>query len=668
MAPVIFWNGIVKNESAIIARCVQSLLPSVQGAIVTDTGSTDGTPEIIRSMFEVAGRPCEIYSAEFVDFSQARNVSLKNARDSKLQWDYLLLCDADMSLVVENPDCWPNGSGGLAYDMEQRAGTLHYWNRRLLARAAPAVYQGPTHEYLDIPSSGKIHGSYFLDGADGSNRPNKIQRDIALLQRALDTEINPGLLARYYFYLANSYFDLGDWENAKIHYKRRVQLGNWVEEQWYAQRRYAHCLKNLGDESGFVRELLRAYQMRPLRAETLYDLAQHFRACGDNQLSLLFSIPGMAMERTTDGLFVDDYAYSTGLKEEFAICAYYDPRQRERGAAMTNALTIDPTGTHMSRAQARANQFWYVEPLEKYIRTFKPTRLPFEPPDGYVAMNPSVVNRRGLPTVLIRTVNYGITPEGRYVSRTGDVAADSTPIIRTRNWLVRLSDVGTIEHQIELHPPLNLPPAEFNLVLGFEDSRLFEWRSRLWTISTVRELSREGWCEQVMAQIVNRPDGGAGYSDEWIKIQPQEKRHEKNWMPWPGMPTKDDLRFVYRLGAIIDTKGTMQQALSKKFSVEHISGGSQVIQVSPKQYMAIVHEAREIPGKPTRYYQHRFVLLRSDGQVMGLSPPFCFHDKQIEFAAGLALFGRELMVSYGVRDEEAWTGTMDLDEVMRFIQ
>ena len=215
--------------------------------------------------------------------------------------------------------------------------------------------------------------------------------------------------------------------------------------------------------------------------------------------------------------------------------------------------------------------------------------------------------------------------------------------------------------------PKTLPPPAFKLVLGFEDSRLFEWQDRLWTISTVRELTREGWCEQVIAEIITLADGTVAYGDDWKKILPRDRRHEKNWMPWPGYPTKDSLRFVYRLGSVIDTGGSIQTQMSV-LDIGHISGGSQVIEVGSKLYMAVVHEARMIPGKGTRYYQHRFALLRSDGQVMGLSKPFYFTDKQIEFCAGLALFGDELMVSYGVRDEEAWVATMDLHQVLRFIE
>jgi predicted GH43/DUF377 family glycosyl hydrolase len=50
-----------------------------------------------------------------------------------------------------------------------------------------------------------------------------------------------------------------------------------------------------------------------------------------------------------------------------------------------------------------------------------------------------------------------------------------------------------------------------------------------------------------------------------------------------------------------------------------------------------------------------------------ISQPFFFHDRQIEFAAGLALVDGKLIASYGVRDCEAWLARLDPDEVIRFI-
>ena len=105
------------------------------------------------------------------------------------------------------------------------------------------------------------------------------------------------------------------------------------------------------------------------------------------------------------------------------------------------------------------------------------------------------------------------------------------------------------------------------------------------------------------------------------------------------------------------------------FDVSHISGGSQVVHVDDRTWLALVHEARTIPGRPNRYYQHRFVTFHADGRVDRISPPFFFHDRQIEFSAGLAYFieNDEVVISYGVRDCEAWLATMKLDEVLSFV-
>src|SRR4249919_1662151 len=112
------WNAIVKNEAAIIERCIKSLLPHVDCAIVVDTGSTDGTPDKIQQLFDAAGKPVEIRPAPFKNFEQARNEALRCARLSRLEWDYLLLADADKSL-----DLWATTIADLSADM-LRAGIL----------------------------------------------------------------------------------------------------------------------------------------------------------------------------------------------------------------------------------------------------------------------------------------------------------------------------------------------------------------------------------------------------------------------------------------------------------------------------------------------------------------------------------------------------------------
>src|ERR1035437_5875586 len=99
-------NMIVKNEAARIERALTSALPYISCYAIVDTGSTDGTPEIIRSFFAIHGVPGRVAHGPFINFSQARNVALRLGRDMLIDpitpfADYFLLMDADMELVVD---------------------------------------------------------------------------------------------------------------------------------------------------------------------------------------------------------------------------------------------------------------------------------------------------------------------------------------------------------------------------------------------------------------------------------------------------------------------------------------------------------------------------------------------------------------------------------------
>jgi hypothetical protein len=55
---------------------------------------------------------------------------------------------------------------------------------------------------------------------------------------------------RYWFYLAQSYYDVGQTEKAAETYAKRAEMGGWEEEAWYARLQQARCLRALGDDGG----------------------------------------------------------------------------------------------------------------------------------------------------------------------------------------------------------------------------------------------------------------------------------------------------------------------------------------------------------------------------------------------------------------------------------
>jgi glycosyltransferase involved in cell wall biosynthesis len=355
-------NMIVRNEAANIGRCLAAVSDHIACWVIGDTGSGDGTQDIIRSYFASRGIPGELHSFPFHNFEQARNAALEAAYASPLPFDYLLFCDADMELVVEDPD-FRKDLAAPSYLMLQRGGSLVYWNTRLADRQVAARYHGLTHEYLAIPGRReKLSGAWFIDHASGSNRVDKFERDIRLLNEALAHDPSS---ARDCFYLAQSYRDAGRIAEAAATYARRAEMGGWDEEAWYARLQHARCLRSLGDEPGFLQAALTAFNQRPWRAEPLYDLAKYYRERGMHEASLVFSEAGIAIPQSDDTLFIDGFIHSVGLKEEYAIAAYYarDTARKARGHALCDWLALTPTAPDASRHLARHNLYFYTVPL-----------------------------------------------------------------------------------------------------------------------------------------------------------------------------------------------------------------------------------------------------------------------------------------------------------------
>ena len=675
--PRLCLNMIVKNEAGRIERALESVAQYIDCWVIADTGSSDDTEKKIKDFFKAHGKPGKLVKTKFTDWSQARNFALRAARmnQNKLGWDWCLLTDADMELKVNSVLDFNHGLdeatkiGALSMDMEQRSGQLHYMNRRLISSKAEGWYKGVTHEYLDVHSGGTIMPdvAYFLDHADGANRPEKFKRDIALLEKGLQDEPNN---ERYMFYLAQSYRDGGQLEKAAHMYQKRVDAGGWAEEQWNAQVNLAHCLKEMGDENAFILNLLKAYNMRPSRAETLYDLAHHYRnKDGHQNLASLFAEVGLGIPRTTDGLFVSDYVYNGGLANEFAITGFYNEAKRHKAFKVATELALlKPNAYPWIKSTAAHNLFYYMPKITELAPSFHSEPLSFTPPKDWQVLNPSVANygAEGRLACIARTVNYRIDENGSYWvgdKPLGDVA------IETRNFLLDIGNDPFADpvSAVEIINPPDLP-LHFDKVLGFEDMRLIPINDEFWASSTCRQMFWDGNCEQVLTRIV--PGDKNANVDQVIRMLRQPRQTEKNWSPIIGRAAQvSDLQFMYRPGHVVDIEGKDVSVQELPISTDTISGGTQLIPFGPG-FLSLTHTAHVKPNSTKRYYYHRWALYDAQLRLVMLSLPFCLHEKQIEFAAGLAWHPTEpqtLVLSYGVDDSQARIATISERDIMRML-
>lgn len=318
-------NMIVKNESSVIKRCLDSVRPFINSWVIVDTGSTDGTQELIRR--ELADIPGELHERPWRNFGENRSEALELARGKA---DYLLIIDADEELEI--PPGWSMPE--LVADQymmvhRRRSSPEMAWDLGSLVKSSqPWRYRGVLHEVImcDAPHAtdflrGPVVWGHFDSARNAAGAVAKYTNDARVLEEALVHEPDN---ARYVFYLAQSYRDAGNAAKAIEHYERRATMGGWDEEVFYSLYQVAA----IGDRLGVERPLviyayLRAYESRPSRAEPLRALAAYFRAASEWSQAELFARAAVAIARPNDLLFVEDSVYAWHAADELAIACYW---------------------------------------------------------------------------------------------------------------------------------------------------------------------------------------------------------------------------------------------------------------------------------------------------------------------------------------------------------
>ncbi len=180
-------NMIVKDEASVIERCLASVKPVIDHWVIVDTGSTDGTQDIIRRF--MTDIPGELHERLWRNFGDNRTEALELARD---HGDYLLFIDADEQLRVDT-SFDPAQLKEDAYSLATFFGNLIYDRVNLVKSQLPWKWCGVLHEYLDAGrpvQQPRIQGLGILVTPDGarSHDPKKFEKDAALLEEALQSE------------------------------------------------------------------------------------------------------------------------------------------------------------------------------------------------------------------------------------------------------------------------------------------------------------------------------------------------------------------------------------------------------------------------------------------------------------------------------------------------
>ncbi len=337
---------IVKDEAQVITRAFESLKYIIDSYYISDTGSTDGTPDIIKKWMETNEKPGEIGFAEWKNFGVNRSILFSEARNhinpliSKAE--YYIWLDADEVFITDkyDPLSYPtledanklyrelntyNGSflasiltifGGVTYERKNicRNNQLYHWEQ-------------PVHEYITSNESYytiSINWIYDLARKEGnsSRNPDRYKKDADMFLDFLSEHPNE---PRATFYLAQTLSINKENEKALEYYIQRSDMVSG-----YSEERYIGCLR-AGRRAESIelkyKLFLRGIEVNPDRLECYYELMMIEYRDSNHSKGMMFGImaPDSRVIRN-DFMFSEEFIYQYSFDLHLGVCCYYANR------------------------------------------------------------------------------------------------------------------------------------------------------------------------------------------------------------------------------------------------------------------------------------------------------------------------------------------------------
>ncbi len=285
---------------------------------------------------------------------------------------------------------------------------------------------------------------------------------------------------------------------------------------------------------------------------------------------------------------------------------------------------------------------------------------------GTGLMNPSVFVYDEKIMVNIRHVNYTLYhSEGKmFHHQWGPLQylhPENDLTLRTFNYLAILDDDLSIKYCHKVDTSLLDKDPQWHFI-GLEDARLFNWDGRFYLCGVRRDDNKTGAGRMMLAEIEIREDSVREISRFKIPAPKGDKSYcEKNWMPVTDMPMHfvkwSNPTEVVKADSTEQSCETVVLDESKIYPLQRdLRGSSQVIPWRDG-HLAITHEVylyNDLQGRKDGRYRHRFVYWDKNWNIVKTSEDFSFLTGEIEFCAGAALHGDNILISFGFQDNSAY--------------
>lgn len=681
--PTVCLNMIVKNESKIILRLLETVLPIIDGYCICDTGSTDNTKELITDFFTEREIPGKIIEEPFRDFGYNRTFALKACEKYMPEMNYILLLDADMTLIgpaLTNPAEFKRSLVADMYHMYQGNPKFYYKNARIVRNNKGFTYWGVTHEYVNSPpntTQGTIERDllFIHDIGDGGAKGDKTERDIRLLKKGLEDVPNND---RYTFYLANSYRDAGQNDMAIETYKKRVEIGGWIEEIWYSHYSIGNCYMRMGQEERAICAWMDGYNAYPKRIENLYKIIEHYRVRGKNHIAYeIYLIADKARKLHTNWseyLFLERDIYDYKLDYEFSILGYYVNNNNNLIHKLVETSMKVLNYPHIEDnifKNAMNNYKFYTQKMidsvginkksteqwTQMIHSLDSMFMEEIDRDEFVSSTPSIIKmKNGEFIVNIRYVNYRIDNKGGYVNM------DKIRTVNVIGTVKLVDNLPTVTNGYIL----NYNKDEDERYVGLEDVRLYTNGDKIF-YNANRGLKHGGMTiehgeidlkqRKCVNSVLLKRDGSGSLEKNWTLFEQETTtKVVYGWSP-------------FIVGQI--ENGNLFNEISRNSNVpncfKYLRGSTNGVNYGDDDEIWFM--CHSVSYEDRRYYYHMIVVLdKTTLKVKKYTPFFTFEKEKVEYTLGFSfLENNEVVIGYSTYDKVTKMAVFDktyLDTMM----
>ena len=364
-------NFICKDESHVIKNMLESCKTITDLIVVNDTGSTDGTQDIIRNFGKENNIPTYVFERTFDDFEKSRNHAMQKLSDvvAELGWNpdqvHGYWFDCDETLIID-PKFNKSQFTKDLYMINTYIGQMKYTRNTFFKVSKPFKWYGPIHEFIvcddkNITSglAENIHVDVKMTGASWQGDiPTKYKNHAFVLEKYIDANRQD---PRWIFYTAQSYHDSASLPDNKEeneermrrsmkYYRERIsRTDGYAEEIFYSQYRVGTIMRILEEPWNLThQELLKAYAMDPLRGEPIKTIIDYYLQVNEWNMAYLYTKFAKVNFQgknpyPTRLLFVDEALYVWKFSEAHAAACFYTGRMDEAKATYQEILNISKT-------------------------------------------------------------------------------------------------------------------------------------------------------------------------------------------------------------------------------------------------------------------------------------------------------------------------------------